>query len=1501
MTEQQQQPENLATQSTRHILRTVVLSFLGIILLLVVALAVMFSTDRGSQFLLDRVLQSQKIIKYEYEGGNFLKGLTLRKMDIKVNGIEIKVKRAKVIIGWRAIVEKELHFSHAEVESLEIIDQRPPGNQPFKYIQIKLPFTLRLDAATLDHLQIRVRKTVVNFYDIQLHKALWSGTELKFKDSSFNMGYLSVKQASGQMKFEQKYPLQAIGKLNIPALRALNIHDITVHAGGTLDTITAGAATHTPDLLSARMIIQPLHAHVPMWGQLNLKNYHWPLLTGEKLWSKTGVAKVDGNVSGMNIHVKTDLRGKDLPEGNYQVEMFTDYLHQLNISKFNGQVMQGDLHATGLVNWQHAVRWEAQGRMQGMQPKDKLVPASIRDFLPPNLDGNLTSAGTLEKGLHTTASVSFDKYETWKLKLDQAPVKDKKVQPMLINLAWQNINRPMPYIGGLNSPSGQVDVTVQKGQENIQVATQVIKHEQGWLPTGQYQAKLNFKNQDLNIPEFKYVTPEGGLTGHAVLQLPTAKRQFKWNAGVVAKNFNLQSMLAAAPVNLLNGQLNASGYANKNQQIIEFKGVDLKGQLADQAHDTVHLTGTSTVAVIFNDQKTGGGLKGYAVRYNGAMQSSRVPNSAGTLQLNLSGTSDFIKISRLSHDGAAGKILADGLVSLKNGIAWKINAALVHFKPQYFISSLNGEISGVVKTEGLWSDALKRISIQQLNLAGMINRQVVRGKGNLAVVINSNQKGLVPQQFEANNLFLAYAGNQLQATGNAQNLHLQVNAPALYAIYSGLRGRAYGYLDMQTRPHLKATTNLAVDNFAFKDLLSIQKLRVRGELPTSETTPTMLKAEMTNLRRGNRQIQYGAVTVAGTRKAHVLQVQGWNNYSKFYVQLAGGFNPNNDWTGQIQRGVFDSVRAVLTQQQNANVVYRSATRQLYIGQHCWASKQSHLCFDQPILVSPNAGNISFVASDLNLNDFSAFMPDGLAMTGQLNGYAKASWAQGKHPNIDAKLITKNGQIGVTADDPDDPATTTSYQQLSLIAKSVTQGLLLRLDVKTENIGTGYANVVINPYNSALPMQGEIAFDRVDLKFLKPFVQDIRSISGTLAFAGKVSGTLTKPLLAGNLRLKDGALSLVSIPVNIHNLQLYSAIQQNHATVQGAFNSGKGVGKIDGQVDWIGEPRVQLNLQGNNLLVRQAPLVTAVINTNMAFDILPLQKNLNVKGNIEIPRALVNMPESSANVVNVSSDVRVLKAGQDALQVLRQSKPWKIQADVDLQLGNKVIFQGFNSRIPLVGRLYLTQRGLETAMSANGAIGVSQKVKIEPYGQTLDLNRAIVRFNGPVGNPTLDIDTTKNISGTTVGVRITGTASSPNIQVYNDGGLSEQEALNALLSGRINEGSTSLNQTTTFKSDVNNTLAAAGISLGLGGTRAFTNQIGRTFGLSGLALDAEGTGNDTQVSVTGYLTPDLYLRYGVGVFTNVNKLTLRYQMNKRLYLEASQSLERAIDVFYNWRF
>ncbi|MDY6460674.1 translocation/assembly module TamB domain-containing protein [Acinetobacter faecalis] len=1503
MAEVEQQPELLtALPKKRRILRSVLMSLLFVVLFIVAALAVMFSTDRGSKFLLDSVLERQQIIHYEYESGNLLNGIILKKVLVTLESVDVKIDRADVSLGWRAIVKKEIHLTHANVENLQIITKGPSSNEPFKYNEIRLPFVLRVDKADVDHLAIITGSTQVDFNDIHLEKALWKGTELTFKNTHLDMGYLNVKNANGGMTFDQgKYPIKATADVNIPSLNdSLNIHGIHVVANGTLDTIEAGFATNTPDLLTGWGIVHPLREHVPMKGEVKFRNYHLPLLTDQKLFAKKGTAKYYGDIERLNIDLNTDLSGQDIPEGRYTASMHTDLVNQLNIENVNGQLLDGAVNVAGVVSWKDHVTWDMKGRLDNIKPTDKIIPEVVRDFLPPSLDANLASTGLLEDGLHLTANVAFDKYEAWDLKLDQKEAKTKKPEPMLMNVAWKGLDREMPYIGWLKSDSGDVKLNLVDDQQNIHVETFIKPHEKSTLPAGQYLAQLNIKDNNLNVPNFSFSAGQGGLKGSAFVELPTDKRQLKWNALLNANNFNPQTVTSAAPINLLNGHVKANGYARTNQQIIHLNPISLTGRLADQ-NESVRLTGKTTAAILFHDEKHGGAFKSFAVDYDGALNASAIEGSEGHLKAKISGTSQYIKINQFSHNGVAGRIAADGIVNLTHGIGWDVNASLIRFKPQYFVSSVRGEVSGVVKTQGLWADKVKRVNISRLNVAGRINNKPIRGTGNLTMLLSSHENGLVPKQFEANNLFLSYAQNQIQATGNAQNLKIKINAPALYEVYSGLRGKAYGYLNVQAKPRLKATANLVVDGFSFNNLFSVKQLKIEGELPTSDTTPTILTARLNSLRSGEREIQQGEISVAGTRKAHVLKVKAENKLSEFYVQLAGGFNANNDWYGQIQKGDFDSLRTRLVQKQNASVIYHTNNSELFIGAHCWMSQQSQLCFDQPIRTSKTKGNVSFVTQNVDLSDFSAFMPDGLAITGKVNGYAKASWAQGQKPKIDVKLLTQNGIIGITGDDPQEIGSNLKYDQISVIAKSISEGLQLRLDVKTPAIGTGYANVVIDPYSANKAMRGEVAFNELQLKVLKPFIADVRRLDGSLSFAGKVNGSLSKPLVTGEMRLKNGAISMISLPVNLTNIQLYSSIRQDNAAINGAFNSGRGVGKITGDFDWKGEPKLNLNLKGDNLLVRQAPLITAIVNTDIALQAYPFQSKLSVKGEVNVPRALISMPEATASVVNVSSDVRVVHEGQDQLAILKAAKPWSIHADLDVSLGNQVIFQGFDSRIPLTGRLYLTQRGSETAMRANGAIGVSKRVKIEAYGQSLDLNRAIARFNGALSNPTLDIDTNKNIQSSLVGIRITGTASSPSIQVYNDAGLSEQEALNAIITGRINEGSSGLSQTEGFKSDVNNTIAAAGISMGLGGTRALTNQIGRTFGLSGLALDAQGTGDDTQVSLTGYITPDLFIRYGVGVFTPVNKLTLRYQMNQRLYMEASQSLERAIDFFYNWRF
>ncbi|MGB9039448.1 MAG: hypothetical protein WCC23_13170, partial [Acinetobacter calcoaceticus] len=644
MADVEQQPTSApSSPKKRRILRSFVLTILIIFLLLASSLVIMMSTDRGSRFLLDRVLEAQKIIKYEYEGGNLLRGIILKNVLVQLKDVDVSLDRADVGLGWRSLLlEKEVHLSHADVRNLRIINKTPPSGKAFEFKPIKLPFVLRVDEADVDHLENKLATSDVSFHDVHLQDAVWSETKLEFEKSSMDMGYLSVHNATGKMDFSGKYPLNATADLRIPSLKSLNIQNIKVVARGSLDTLKAGVATTTPDLLTGWVVLHSVRDEVPMQGQLLLKNYHLPLLVEQKLFAKNGVIKFQGDIKQLNLAVDTDLKGENLPEGQYNALMNTDLVHQLNITDFNGQVMKGAVNLKGLVSWKDHVTWDIKGRLDHINPKDKAIPQVVQDFLPPSLDAAVASTGSLEKGTEVFANVDFDRYESWKLKFNQAPEKNNKPQPMLMNVAWAKIDRAMPYIGWLSSDSGQVDLTLRDGQQDIKVATKVYQHEKTLLPAGQYLANLNVKDNVLNVPNFSFAAEKGSLTGQAKVLLPTEKRQLVWNALLNAKDFNPQSIHAAAPVNLLNGSIKANGFAKPNQQIIQFEKIDLTGRLAQAGQETVTLGGKSTAALLFHDVKAGGGFKGFAVNYDGSLKALKQAN--GLLKFSIAGTPDFIRI-----------------------------------------------------------------------------------------------------------------------------------------------------------------------------------------------------------------------------------------------------------------------------------------------------------------------------------------------------------------------------------------------------------------------------------------------------------------------------------------------------------------------------------------------------------------------------------------------------------------------------------------------------------------------------------------------------------------------------------------------------------------------------------------------------------------------------------------------------------------------------------------
>ena len=78
-------------------------------------------------------------------------------------------------------------------------------------------------------------------------------------------------------------------------------------------------------------------------------------------------------------------------------------------------------------------------------------------------------------------------------------------------------------------------------------------------------------------------------------------------------------------------------------------------------------------------------------------------------------------------------------------------------------------------------------------------------------------------------------------------------------------------------------------------------------------------------------------------------------------------------------------------------------------------------------------------------------------------------------------------------------------------------------------------------------------------------------------------------------------------------------------------------------------------------------------------------------------------------------------------------------------------------------------------------------------------------------------------------------------------------------------------------------------------------LGERLGVSDLTIATQGDSDSTEVAVSGRLSEKVWLSIGRGVFQPTQSVTVRYQINRRLSLEALSALESVITLFYSWRF
>ncbi len=135
-------------------------------------------------------------------------------------------------------------------------------------------------------------------------------------------------------------------------------------------------------------------------------------------------------------------------------------------------------------------------------------------------------------------------------------------------------------------------------------------------------------------------------------------------------------------------------------------------------------------------------------------------------------------------------------------------------------------------------------------------------------------------------------------------------------------------------------------------------------------------------------------------------------------------------------------------------------------------------------------------------------------------------------------------------------------------------------------------------------------------------------------------------------------------------------------------------------------------------------------------------------------------------------------------------------------------------------------------------------------------------------------------GQRVGLYITGTAQRPILTVFSNPVMEQSDALSYLITGKP------LSQ---VRGGEGNMVSAAAQALGSAGGDLLAKRIGSHLGVDDIGVSSsDALGGSSAFTVGKYLSPRLYLSYGVGLFDPGQVITLRYLISNRWNFEAQNA-------------
>lgn len=853
------------------------------------------------------------------------------------------------------------------------------------------------------------------------------------------------------------------------------------------------------------------------------------------------------------------------------------------------------------------------------------------------------------------------------------------------------------------------------------------------------------------------------------------------------------------------------------------------------------------------------------------------PDRIANITLDLHGTPQRVELEQFDISQKAGQLVAHGRIDLQPQLAWDVTATAKDFDPGAFSAAWRGQLGFDLASRGRVLKEGPEATLQLTQLRGQLRGRPLSGNADLSIAPPLVASGTLAVNSGKSQLrFRGRNGDQLDAT-----VSLNVASLNDWVPNSGGTLRA-NFVVRGKWP------NLAVDGTAKgSDLhaanVRVESLNAQADVADPRNPAGSIRLDLNKLTAAGFEFDAVHAQASGAPKDHRLSLRVSGQPLALELDLQGA-QTNEGWSGSLQHLVFDVKDAArLALREPANIVLGKGTAEL--SQACLIDGRIELCAagalqpDGAIRASYSLANLPLALGNALA---SADLP--IKLEGTLQGHGELRRTPQGELFGDVLIESDAGSVfrhiaAAPGDETQDaPQKLIAYHGLRIAATLSGPDARAALDTQFEPNGTLHGEgSVHNLGEPGASIAGRLRGKIPDLAPLAVFAPQLANVHGSVDADVGVAGTMQAPELSGLVSAADLAADIPAIGLRLKNGQLQARpARSGEIAVDGSIVSGDGRLAFAGKADRSG--RIDMHVGGERVLAADIPGARVIVTPDL--NLVRTAERMTIGGQVTIPEAAINLqklPRGGERAQAASSDVIVV----DAQTRATEAEKAPLFAEITVNIGEKVELTGFGLQSTVQGRLDVRESPGQPTLGS-GEVRVAGKYKA--YGQDLTIQRGQLLYAWtPIDNPRLNIEATRTVEDVTAGLRVRGSARTPELTVFSDPPMSQANALSYLVAGKpideIGAGDSEAGA-----------MQTAARSLGAAGGGMLAKSLGKRLGVDELAVKDDEMIGGAALTVGQYLSPRLYLSYGVGLFEPGDVITLRYKLSDDLALQTQRGPE-----------